>query len=127
MAVSMNDVAGPTAAICDRARASFDAVREDELPAPMRMALESARASRPGHRLACIAFYTCENGREIARMGPETGVLDGTAAYISSLLAPKHLVVLSVTFTETTRSNVRTLTHVLVTRTQPTSCNPAQQ
>ena len=119
MGVSTNDIPGLVTAIPDRARLNPGAVREDELPPPMRMALESARAARPGRQLACVAFYTCDNGREVARMGPEPAILDGTAAFTSSLLAPKQLVVLSVTFTETTHSDVRTLTHVLVTRTQP--------
>jgi hypothetical protein len=119
MGVSNTGASVPATAMRERPRVSPNAVREDELPAAMRMALDAARASRPNHQLALIAFYSCENGREIARMGPEAAVVDGTPAHISSFLAPKHLVVLSVTFTETTRSNVRTLTHVLVTRTQP--------
>jgi hypothetical protein len=92
---------------------------EQELPTCVRDVLEAARASRPEHDVTCIAFHAQENGREIARMGPERELLVGAGVgTVASRLHPKGLLVLTVAVTETTSETVHTVTHVLVARTQ---------
>ena len=94
-------------------------VCEQELPTCVRDVLEAARASRPEHDVICISFHAQENGREIARMGPEPELIVGAdASTVASRLHPKGLVVLTVAVTETTFETVHTVTHVLIARTQ---------
>ena len=91
---------------------------EQELPTYVRDVLEAARASRPEHDVICISFHAQENGREIARMGPEPELIVGAdARKVASRLHPKGLLVLTVAVTETTFETVHTVTHVLVART----------
>lgn len=54
------------------------AVREDLLPEPMRIALESAREAQPDRQLTCIAFQTLIDGADVTRMGPEGELPDAT-------------------------------------------------
>jgi hypothetical protein len=94
-------------------------VCEQELPTCVRDVLEAARVSRPEHDVTCLAFHAQENGREIARMGPEPELLVGAGVgTVASPLHPKGLLVLTVAVTETTFETVHTVTHVLVARTQ---------
>jgi hypothetical protein len=110
----------PAAADPDDERDGLDRVQEHDLPVPMRTALETARASRPGRRVVCIAFYTRENGQETARKGVSSDRINGVGrSSIGHLFNAKHLLVLSVSVTETTAASVRAVTHVLVTRTEP--------
>ena len=103
----------------DWQRQSCAGVCEQRLPARVRDVLEAARASRPEHDVTCISFHAQENGREIARMGPEPGLFVGAgSSTIASRLHPKGLLVLTVAVTETTFETVHTVTHVLVARTQ---------
>jgi hypothetical protein len=103
-------------------RHSCGLVCEQELPTCVRDVLEAARTSRPQHDVTCISFHTQENGREIARMGPEPELIAGAGtSRVSSRLHPKDVLVLSVAVTETTFEGVQTVTHVLVVRTQPHS------
>ena len=91
---------------------------EQELPTYVRDVLEAARASRPDHDVICISFHAQQNGREIARMGPERELLVGAGVgTVASRLHPKGLLVLTVAVTETTFETVHTVTHVLVART----------
>ena len=91
---------------------------EQELPTYVRDVLEAARASRPEHDVICLSFHAQENGREIARMGPEPELIVGAdARKVASRLHPKGLLVLTVAVTETTFETVHTVTHVLVART----------
>lgn len=92
-------------------------VCEQELPTCVRDVLEAARASRPEHDVICVSFHTQENGREIARMGPEPELIVGDASTVASRLHPKGLLVLTVAVTETTFATVHTVIHVLVART----------
>ena len=104
--------------IDDWQRQSCAGVCERELPTSVRDVLEAARASRPEHDVTCIAFHAQENGREIARMGPERELLVGAGVgTVASRLHPKGLLVLTVAVTETTFETVHTVTHVLVART----------
>ena len=90
---------------------------EQELPTYVRDVLEAARASRPDHDVICISFHAQQNGREIARMGPEPELI-ADASTVAPRLHPKGLLVLTVAVTETTFETVHTVTHVLVARTQ---------
>ena len=93
-------------------------VREDDLPASVRHALEAARAMRPEHELECIEFHTRESGRVTAQMGIATGtVLESGGG--ESYLRPRDVLVLSVAVTETTAVAVHTVTHVLIVLIRP--------
>jgi hypothetical protein len=95
------------------------AVSESELPACVRNVLAGARAARSEGDLTCIAFRTIENGREIARIGPDAEALNTPAGgSIAPCLRAKDLIVLSVTVTETTFETIRSVTHELVARTR---------
>jgi hypothetical protein len=98
------------------------AVCEPDLPTCVRNVLAGARAARPESDVTCIAFRTIENGREIARVGPDAEAISPQAGgSIASCLRAKDLVVLSVTVTETTFETVRTVTHELIARTRRAS------
>ena len=102
-----------------RQRPRCAGVCEHELPTCVRDVLEAARASRPEHDVICISFHAQENGREIARMGPEPELIVGAdGSTVASRLHPKGLLVLTVAVTETTFETVHTVTHVLVARTE---------
>jgi len=102
----------------DWQRQSCGGVCERELPTCVRDVLEAARASRPEHDVTCISFHVHENGREIARMGPEPElIVGGCASAVAPRLHPKGLLVLTVAVTETTFETVHTVTNVLVART----------
>lgn len=93
-----------------------ETVLEQQLPTCVQDVLDAARAARPEREVTCIAFQTVENGRVIARQGPDMGVTGGWSLRDTpSTLRPKDLLVLSVSVTETTFAAVRTVTHVLVT------------
>lgn len=89
---------------------NYEGIPERHLPRCVRDILDEARAARPQKELACIAFHTVESGQVLARMGPS----ERASAALSTLRA-KDLLLLSVSVTETTSQNVRTVTHVLVT------------
>jgi hypothetical protein len=89
------------------------AISERKLPACVRDALGDARAARPGVELTCLSFHTHEDGREVTRIGEATELFDSGDA---ARLHPKDVIALSVTTTETTFDNVRTVTHVVVAR-----------
>jgi hypothetical protein len=84
---------------------------EERLPPPVREALRVAREARPQHRLRCLAFHSDESGHETARLGLTTAVG----------LRPKDVMVLAVVVTETVSEVVRTVSHTLVIRLEPTS------
>jgi hypothetical protein len=92
-------------------------VCEEDLPICMRDVLYAARASRPDRELTCIAFHTLDGTRHNVQLEPSPQLIDDwTASAIAARLRPKELLVLSVTVTETTFDNSRTLTHVLVAK-----------
>ena len=98
----------------DRTAPIRPAVSERKLPACVRDALGDARAARPGVELTCMSFHTHEDGREVVRIGEAADLFDRDST--SARLHPKDVIVLSVTTTETTFDNVRTVTHVVVAR-----------
>jgi hypothetical protein len=92
-------------------------VCENDLPIHMRDVLDAARASRPDREVTCIAFHTLDGTGRNVRLEPSPQLIDDwTASAIAARLRPKELLVLSVTVTETTFDNSRTLTHVLVAK-----------
>jgi hypothetical protein len=93
-----------------RGRSRPEAFCEGLLPAPVREALRLAREARPQHWLRCLAFYSDENGREVARLGPTTAAVG---------LLGKDVMVLTVAVTETVFDDVRTVTHRLIIRVEP--------
>jgi hypothetical protein len=93
------------------------AISERKLPACVRDVLGDARAARPGVELTCLSFHTREDGREVTRIGEAAELFDRShGGSPSTPLHPKDVIVLSVTTTETTCDNVRTVTHVVVAR-----------
>ena len=111
--------------MCARCRGSaanhnasdFPSVCEEDLPIYMRDVLYAARASRPDREVTCIAFHTLDGTRHNVRLEPSPQLIDDwTASAIAARLRPKELLVLSVTVSETTFDNSRTLTHVLVAK-----------
>jgi len=81
---------------------------EGRLPAPLREVLRLAREARPQHRLCCLVFHSEQDGRQVARLGPTC----------AAGLHAKEVMVLSVTVTETTNEEVRTVSHTLVIRVE---------
>jgi len=95
-------------------------LHDEDLPECVRGALAGARAARPDGDVECISLRTLESGREIARIGLDAELIpDEGAPSVLSRFRPKHLLVLSVSVTETTFEAVRTVTHVLIARTTP--------
>jgi hypothetical protein len=90
---------------------------EKKLPAPVREVLSLTRGAQPDRDVICVAFRTQENGREVGRMGPMLDELEHVSSPSRHLRA-KDVIVLSVVVTETTSERVRTLSHVLVARTE---------
>ena len=83
-----------------------DCLCESRLPAPLREALRLARKARPQRQLCCLVFHSEENGRQVARLGPTC----------AAGLRANEVMVLSVTVTETTNEEVRTVSDTLVIR-----------
>jgi hypothetical protein len=100
-------------------------ISEHALPVSMRTALETSRASRPDEHLTCLAFYTCENGREVARLGLPSAIDAAGVPPPASALSAKDLVVLSVAITEMSFRDVRTIKHVLIAHTAATRISAA--
>jgi hypothetical protein len=96
------------------------ALREADLPACVRDLLQAARAARPDVDLICLSYRLRSGGQEIVRIGSDAAC---TAAWRGGSacppLHPRDVLVLSVTATETTFEDVRTVTHVLVARMRP--------
>jgi hypothetical protein len=92
-------------------------LREADLPACVRDLLQAARTARPDVDLICLSYRLRSGGQEIVRIGSDAAC---TAAWRGGSacppLHPRDVLVLSVTATETMFEDVRSATHVLVTR-----------
>jgi hypothetical protein len=93
---------------------------EQDLPTGIRGLLNAARRARPDSDVLCMSFRIVENNREVALMEVAPEIISRwSAGPIDARPRPKDLLVLSMTVTETTFENVRTISHVLVAWARP--------
>lgn len=93
-------------------------VAERDLPACVRDVLEATRAAHPARDLICLSYRVHAGGQQIVEIEAEAECARGRGTGACPLHA-RDVLVLSVTTTETTFDDVRSVTHVLVMRMRP--------